>query len=278
MGVNSTEPNVFSTLDFAADDARAIAATLSDKLKAGDVYRDVVAIQLLTEKGQSAATKEKLAAVLALLAGRTATPAALKGILNVEKLHKAGPDDLVFVFFAGHGYASKGKYHLIPSDLGKNVGTDIGMYLDRTISDDDLNAWFRDIDASDIVLVVDACYSAAAIDPKGEFRAGPMGDAGMGQLAYDKGMRVLAAAERQNQTWQSGDLHHGYLTYALVHDGLQEGKADFHPKDGKIFMGEWLSFSVKRVPELELSADHPPTPALFNFLWKQTDPLVTTVQ
>ena len=33
---------------------------------------------------------------------------------------------------------------------------------------------------------------------------------------------------------------HGLLTYALVDEGLKQGKADDAPKDGQILLREWL--------------------------------------
>ena len=44
-----------------------------------------------------------------------------------------------------------------------------------------------------IAMVVDACRSAASVDC-GEFKPGPMRSRGLGQLAFDKGMRLLAAS------------------------------------------------------------------------------------
>ena len=48
--------------------------------------------------------------------------------------------------------------------------------------------------AADIALIIDACHSGATVD-SGSFKPGPLGDAGLGQLAYDKGIRILAATQ-----------------------------------------------------------------------------------
>lgn len=40
------------------------------------------------------------------------------------------------------------------------------------------------IDAGQMVLVLDSCHSAAVSGP--DFKPGPMGDRGFGQLSYDK--------------------------------------------------------------------------------------------
>jgi hypothetical protein len=74
-------------------------------------------------------------------------------------------------------------------------------------------------------------------------------------MAYDKGMRILAASKAKESAVERGDsggkkVEHGLLSYALVEEGLVQGLADFQPKDGKILMGEWLAYGEQEVPKL----------------------------
>src|SRR5205085_12168109 len=46
-------------------------------------------------------------------------------------------------------------------------------------------------------------------------------------------------------------LGHGYLTYALVEEGLKTSSADRMPKDGQIMIREWLDFAAERVPQID---------------------------
>lgn len=57
---------------------------------------------------------------------------------------------------------------------------------------------------------------------------------GLGSLAYDKGMYILAASHRDQAEIELSKLKHGLLTHTLVIDGLERRKADFEPRDGKI--------------------------------------------
>src|SRR5205814_1846713 len=93
----------------------------------------------------------------------------------------------------------------------------------------------------------DACHSAASV-PEG-FKPGPMGDRGLGQLAYDKGMQILAATQADDVALESEKLGQGLLTYALVNDGLKARKAAADGK-GPITIGNWLHYAERRVPEL----------------------------
>lgn len=99
----------------------------------------------------------------------------------------------------------------------------------------------------EFVMIVDTCHSEATVAYDG-FKPGPMGSRGLGQLAYDKGMRILAASKSgQSAIELGGQIKEGLLSYALVHEGLEEGKA---AKDGKITMSEWLAYGAQEVPNL----------------------------
>ena len=79
---------------------------------------------------------------------------------------------------------------------------------------------------------------------------GPMGSRGLGQLAYDKRMRILAASQVDEYAVETEQTELGLLTYALVHEGLERRQADYKPKDGVIQLSEWLGYAVLRVPRL----------------------------
>ena len=98
-------------------------------------------------------------------------------------------------------------------------------------------------------MILDACYSAANVEG-GDFRPGPMGSHGLGQLAYDKRIRVLAASQATQPAGEAGQLGMGYLSYALAKNGLQRNQADWQPKDGLIWLREWLAYGVEQVPKL----------------------------
>ena len=69
----------------------------------------------------------------------------------------------------------------------------------------------------------------------------------MGQLAYDKGMRILAASQADDVALEVENLKQGLLTYALVQNGLEDRQAT---ADGNITLDGWLQYGVDRVPVL----------------------------
>ncbi len=219
----------------SANDAQRLGELLADRLAARGL--DVRSTLLASTDRVNDATKSKIHDALAAIAA------------------SATPDDVFFLSFSGHGYSNRqGQFYILPSDVkGSCQGVDEKM-LQSAISADELADWLRPIDAGQMTFILDSCDSASSVESNG-FKAGPMGSRGLGQLAYDKRMRILAASQPNQAARESDALHQGLLSYALTQQGLAEGKADWKPVDGKITVGEWLSFAANAVPAILQSGE-----------------------
>src|SRR6185295_20178691 len=120
----------------------------------------------------------------------------------------------------------------------------------HSISDRELEQAFEHIDASDLLMVIDACNSGQALESD-EKRRGPMNSKGLAQLAYEKGLYILTAAQGYQAALEAAELEHGYLTYALVEEGVKKAAADTEPRDGSVLIREWLDYAVERVPQMQ---------------------------
>jgi WD40 repeat protein len=166
------------------------------------------------------------------------------------------PEDAVIIYFAGHGTAHGNEFYLIPHDLGydgprtKLNEKYLQTILAHSISDRELEKVFEGIDAGQLLLVIDACNSGQALEAE-EKRRGPMNSKGLAQLAYEKGMYVLTAAQSYQAAQEAAKFGHGFLTYALVEEGLKQGIADREPKDGTINLREWLNYATDEVPKMQ---------------------------
>jgi len=298
IGVNGYEASS-RNLSFAVRDAKGMGQAL-EHLEGYGVVR--VALTSEADPRSWHATKANIRAVLGRLAGKQMPPDVLANIAGAEKLSKATPDDLVLISFSGHGYtAADGAFYMLPSDSGKDeaIGTES---LGRFISSQELSEWLRAIDAGQMAMIIDACHSAASVGQPG-FKPGPMGDRGLGQLAYDKSMRILAATQSDDVALESDKLQQGLLTYALVRDGLARntnGKrfADTN-SDGVLTLTEWLQYGERRTPGIyediranrlvprfvardskadprfaETVVQRAQTPTLFNFDRRNFDPVI----
>jgi WD40 repeat protein len=234
VGVNSyTNPQY--DLKYAVADARAFGAEMKRQQEALGRYARVEVTTLLDKE----ATKANILRALVTLAA------------------KAQPEDAVVVYFAGHGTARGNRFYLIPHDLGymgdrERLGpAGIKQITEHSVSDLELEAAFEKVDAGQLLMVIDACNSGQALEAE-EKRRGPMNSKGLAQLAYEKGMYVLTAAQSFQAAKEASQLGHGLLTYALVEEGLRQGAADKEPRDGTILIREWLDYATARVPEMQI--------------------------
>jgi WD40 repeat protein len=198
--------------------------------------------------GEREASKASLRSALAALAPGAANP------------KPATPDDVVVLFVSSHGYvAPDGTFYLIPSDTGSlGLSTrfldlcagpktqcsaesqrEAKEFLDRAISAKELADWLRPIDAGAVVLILDTCHSAAAAGL--EYKPGPMGDATLGQLYYDKRMLALAAAEEQSPALGTFQLGRSLLAQALLKAAESSGGLDLRV---------WLAEAARLLPDL----------------------------
>ena len=239
-------------LQFAAADARLLGERLASI--PGYEVRHVSLLGTRAADGKTLqVSREMVDTTLGLLAGdKPAESIAKLAAMGVDasQIGKSMPDDIVIITFAGHGWADKqGNFYLVPAD-GVWPGGAETPKVSTLISTAEITRWLRPIDAADIALIIDACHSAASVDAGG-FKPGPMGDAGLGQLAYDKGIRILAATQADDVALEDSRLRQGLLTFALAGEGItaRGGMADLDG-DRSITLDEWLRYATQRLPSL----------------------------
>ncbi len=251
IGVNAYSNQQYN-LKFAVADAAAFSEEVQREQQQIANYANVEVAALLD--GQ--ATKENILLALKRLSGSSETlPAAAPA--SLQKLKATQPEDAVFIYFAGHGTAHGERFYLLPHDLGYRgertaLNSDgLKMILDHSISDEELERAVEGIDADKLLMVIDACNSGQALEAA-EQRRGPMNSKGLAQLAYEKGMYILTAAQSYQAAQETSQLGHGLLTYALVEEGLKQNSADSEPKDGEVGVREWFDYASARVPNMQI--------------------------
>lgn len=251
-------------LNFAANDGQAMLA----RLRTIPGYA-VHPIDLTAARGGAPGTRrvtrELLEIVLSTLAG--GDPGVARAYLadagfDGAALDVARPDDLVIVTYSGHGHTdAQGNFFLVPSDaaIDPTTGEPAAAGL---LSAANLAVYLGAVNAGEIALVIDACRSAASVAAHG-FKPGPMGDPGLGQVAFDKGIRILAASQADDVALESDRLRQGLLTYALAREGLGSGAPADLDHDGRITLDEWLRYGERRLPALsaDIAAGCMPTAA-----------------
>jgi hypothetical protein len=250
-GVNKYANTAYD-LKYAVADGEAFAAEVERQQRKVGQYTQIEVTKLFDQQ----ATKSNLIYALGRLAGATNAKVPEGAPAELQKIAATHPEDAVIVYFAGHGTAQEQRFYLIPHDLGyqgkRTELTETGLreILSHSISDLELEQTFESIDAGTMLMVVDACNSGQALEAE-EKRRGPMNSKGLAQLAYEKGMYILTAAQSYQAALEAEQLGHGYLTFALVEEGLKTTKADDEPADGEVLLREWLNYATERVPEMQ---------------------------
>jgi WD40 repeat protein/uncharacterized caspase-like protein len=253
VGVNEYA-NPQYNLKYAVADAQSFAEEVRLRQTQVAQFERIEVLPLINEN----ATKANILAALKRLSGASpgaaAPPTVKAGPL--DRFKRAEPEDTVIIYFAGHGTAQAQRFYLIPQDLGytgeRTKLTEQGLQtiLSHSISDVELEDAVEGMDAGHLLLVIDACNSGQALEAE-EKRRGPMNSKGLAQLAYEKGMYILTAAQSYQAALEAAQFGHGLLTYALLEEGLKTPVADREPKDGVLIVREWLDFATERVPQLQ---------------------------
>jgi len=159
--------------------------------------------------------------------------------------HNARSKDRVYIYFAGHGIVSdEGRAYFIPYE-----GLPSEPNVDGIRADEFLNR-INSIVAKEVVVFIDACHAAAALNSDGTSRSAESGTeenlaGGLKEkwkaVTREPGetfMALFSASDRQ-RSWEDHTLKHGVFTYYLI-KGLQ-GRADTD-NDGFVKAGELLDY------------------------------------
>jgi uncharacterized caspase-like protein len=192
------------------------------------------------------------------LINEQATTQQIKTVLGTELRRKASEDDLVLIYFAGHGAPE--------ADAANPDGDGLEKYLLSWEADpSDLYATafsmgeiatvFSRIQAERVVFIADACYSGAS-GGRTLFssRRATITDGFLNRLTAGKGRVILSASSANEPSQEFAELGHGVFTYYLV-EGLK-GAADAN-HDGVVTVDEAYNYVSREVPEATGQTQHP---------------------
>jgi uncharacterized caspase-like protein len=177
---------------------------------------------------------------------------------------KATANDILMIFFAGHGVmtgeADKKQFYFLSADASTLSTTD--AVKDVGISTDELSEWMKpqNIKAQKRILIFDACNSGQAINDlvkmgkDGEgFLAARSDDKTQQVKAIDKlneksGLFILSASASDQNAYEMGRYSQGLLTYSLLKSIKQQPDI---LEDGKYLnISRWFNAAEKSVTDL----------------------------
>jgi uncharacterized caspase-like protein len=177
-----------------------------------------------------------------LMLNDQATERAINTELRSKLRQRAGKDDRVVVYYAGHGQddkleGSKTMGYLLPVDgeLENIPGTGISMGVIRELSDA--------LPVKHVLFLMDACYGGVAGQ---QTRSLPkISEAYVRQITKERGRQLITAGGADQEALEASDGGHGLFTAYLL-KGLAEGLADLNG-DGIIPATELYAYLDSRV-------------------------------
>jgi len=176
----------------------------------------------------------------------------LKWALGTFLARSAKKDDMVLIFFAGHGAPEVDQRgveqdglakYLVPSDA------DPDDLFSSALPMDDIQTIFGRIEAERVVVFLDSCYSGAAggrTFSSKKTRASHVDELFLERLTRSKGRAIITAARAAEVSIELPELGHGIFTYYLL-QGLR-GAADLN-RDGIVSLQELYEYVEQQVTQ-----------------------------
>lgn len=194
-----------------------------------------------------------------LLLNQDAGLSRLRSSLGTHLKKKAGKEDMVIIYFAGHGATEKDvlspdgdglEKYLLPYDVDPQ-----DLYASALPMREISHIFYR-IQSQRIIFIADSCYSGASggrtISLSG-VRAN-ISDSFLDRIAGGKGTVIMTASGANEVSAEDENLQHGVFTYYLL-EGLT-GAADAD-KDGIITVDEAYRYVSTHVPRATGQEQHP---------------------
>jgi hypothetical protein len=196
---------------------------------------------------------------ITLLLDKEATLTNLRSELGTQLKSKAARDDMVIIYFAGHGATEPDTLSPDGDGLEKYLlpyNADLSDLYSSALPTREISHIFRRIRSERLVFIADACYSGAnggrTVSLSG-MRAN-LSDAFLARISGGKGTVVLSASGPNEVSVENDRLQHGVFTYYLI-EALQ-GAADRND-DGLITTDEVYDYVSEKVTRATNQEQHP---------------------
>jgi hypothetical protein len=194
-----------------------------------------------------------------LLLDEKADLKSIRKALGTHLRSLAGENDLVIIFFAGHGSTERDPKSMDQDGLEKYLlphDTEPNDLYSSAIPMREIAYIFERIRSERLVFIADACYSGASggrtVNVTG-MRSG-LHDGFLDRIAGGKGKVILSASAANEVSVEKDEFKHGVFTYYLL-EGLNGG-ADADG-DGAVTMDEVYRYVSEKVPRATGQEQHP---------------------
>ena len=183
----------------------------------------------------------------------------IRSVLGTHLKRNAGKDDMVMIFFAGHGATEEDSMSPDGDGLEKYIlpyDADLKNLYASALPMSEISKIFSRIYSERLIFIADACYSGASggrtIGINGK-RAN-ISDAFIDRISSGKGRVIITASGANEVSVEHDELKHGVFTYYMLE--ALKGKADMD-KDGIITVDEVYNYVSINVPLATGQSQHP---------------------
>ena len=178
---------------------------------------------------------------------------------------RAHPEDVLLVYFSGHGLAygpaEKEQFYYLTRDIGSEDLSDPEIRRQYTVSSEDLTQWLTAIPAQKQVMILDACNagkvvpSLAALAQK---QLDPSQIRALDRMKDRTGMFILTGSAADKVSYEASQYGQGLLTYSL----LQGMSGLALTEDKRVDVMTLFQYARDKVPELAKGIGGVQTPVL----------------
>ncbi len=273
------------TAQLTVEDRRQGTNTASEQIlaRAGSKYAIIVGIanyapplpQLSYTDDDASGLRDRLLSLpgwepghITLLLNQQGTTANFRDALDA--LAGASSDDLLLVFFSGHG-----NIYLDANGDEADGYDEAVLFYDTPMLDDTLALLLEQVPMQRLAVFVDACYSGGVLDSRAATRGLPDGGDILDDLArlgprspkdldrLAKQVVGISACRFDQVSWELGTLRHGIFTYYLL-EALSGGADAEGDGDGQTSAEECFAYLSPLVIFKSLSVGEIQTPQMLD--------------
>ena len=166
---------------------------------------------------------------------------------------RAQPQDILLVYLSGHGItypanSELGRFHYLTTDVVSDDLSDAAVRRTKTIPQDTLMAWMRQVKARNRILILDACNSGQTIQTlfAGERSLNSDQRRALEMINDRSGMFILAGSAADKASFEASTFGHGLLTFSLLNNMPQVAAAN----EKRVEVGELFKKALEEVPVL----------------------------
>ncbi len=214
-----------------------------------------------------------------LLVDQNATSANILAALQ-DIATNAGPDDMVLIFFAGHGESIDGKYYFAPAEFGMADSAEFqkafspeedqqeaerlynDLFRHDGLEQKKLLSVIRTIRAAHVAILIDTCFSGRIATEDAVLRR-DINTATSSSIGHETGRFVMSSSFAQAQDsagLQGPAAEHGMFTYFLLKALGGEADTDH---SGRIDVYKLANYTKREVTAATAASGQPQHPEFF---------------